>query len=75
VAVRGYDEPATPNEYDKVFVRKFGRPSARNVLVLVPGFVSGSGDFTLIARELVKRVPGLQVWAVDRRSNAFEDTS
>jgi pimeloyl-ACP methyl ester carboxylesterase len=58
-----------------VFVRKFGRPSAKRVLVLVPGFVAGSGDFTLVARELIKRVPGLQVWAVDRRSNAFEDTS
>jgi pimeloyl-ACP methyl ester carboxylesterase len=45
------------------------------VLVLQPGFVGGSGDFTLVARELIKRVPGLQVWAVDRRSNALEDTS
>jgi pimeloyl-ACP methyl ester carboxylesterase len=41
----------------------------------VPGFVAGSGDFTLVARELVKRLPDLAVWAVDRRSNAFEDTS
>jgi pimeloyl-ACP methyl ester carboxylesterase len=75
VAIRGYDEPATPAQYDRVFVRKFGSTSAKRVLVLVPGFVAGSGDFTLVARELVKRVPGLQVWAVDRRSNAFEDTS
>jgi hypothetical protein len=28
-----------------------------------------------VARELVRRVPGLQVWAVDRRSSALEDTS
>ena len=75
VAIRGYDEPGTPANYDKVFVRKFGSASAKRVLVLVPGFVSGSGDFTLVARELVKRVPGLQVWAEDRRSNALEDTS
>jgi pimeloyl-ACP methyl ester carboxylesterase len=75
VAIKGFDEPATPAQYDKVFVRKFGRLSARRVLVLVPGFVGGSGDFTLVARELIKRVSGLQVWAVDRRSNAFEDTS
>ena len=26
------------------------------------------GDFTLIGRDIVKRVPGLQVWALDRRS-------
>jgi hypothetical protein len=58
-----------------VYVKKFGRASARRVLVLVPGFVGGAGDFTLVARELVRRVPGLQVWAVDRRSSAFEDTS
>ena len=75
MAIRGYDEPATPAQYDQVFVRKFGSASARRVLVLVPGFLGGSGDFTLVARELVRRVPGLAVWAVDRRANAFEDTS
>ena len=75
VSIKGYNEPGTPAKYDKVFVRKFGSTSAKRVLVLVPGFVGGSGDFTLVARELTKRVPGLAVWAVDRRSNALEDTS
>ncbi len=75
VAIKGYDEPSTPAKYDRVYVRKFGHASAKRVLVLTPGFVGGSGDFTLDARELIKRVPGLQVWAVDRRSNALEDTS
>jgi pimeloyl-ACP methyl ester carboxylesterase len=64
-----------PSKYDKVFVTKFGPKSAKRVLVLMPGFYGGAGDFTLDARELVKRVPGLQVWAVDRRSEALEDTS
>jgi pimeloyl-ACP methyl ester carboxylesterase len=64
-----------PSKYDKVFVTKFGPKSAKRVLVLVPGYYGGAGDFTLDARELVKRVPGLQVWAVDRRSEALEDTS
>jgi hypothetical protein len=64
-----------PSQYDKVFVTKFGPKSAKRVLVLMPGFYGGAGDFTLDARELVKRVPGLQVWAVDRRSEALEDTS
>jgi pimeloyl-ACP methyl ester carboxylesterase len=64
-----------PSKYDKVFVTKFGPKSAKRVLVLMPGFSGGAGDFTLDARELVKRVPGLQVWAVDRRSEALEDTS
>jgi hypothetical protein len=64
-----------PSKYDKVFVTKFGPKSARRVLVLMPGFYGGAGDFTLDAREIVKRVPGLQVWALDRRSQALEDTA
>jgi hypothetical protein len=64
-----------PSKYDKVFVTKFGPSSAKRVLVLMPGFYGGAGDFTLDARELVKRVPGLQVWAIDRRSQALEDTA
>ena len=42
--------------------------------MLVPGFQGGAGDFALLGPELVRRVPGLQVWAVDRRSQALEDT-
>ena len=38
----------------------------------MPGTSGGSGDFTLAARYLVKKVPGLQVWAIDRRSQALE---
>jgi pimeloyl-ACP methyl ester carboxylesterase len=58
-----------------VLVERFGPASARTVLVLVPGGTSGAGVFALIAPELVRRVRGLQVWAVDRREQAFEDTS
>jgi dienelactone hydrolase len=72
--IRGASGPG-PSKYDKVFVTKFGPRSAKRVLVLVPGYYGGAGDFTLAARELVKRLPGLQVWAVDRRSEALEDTS
>jgi pimeloyl-ACP methyl ester carboxylesterase len=64
-----------PSKYDKVFVTKFGPHSAKRVLLLMPGYYGGAGDFTLDAREIVKRVPGLQVWALDRRSQALEDTS
>ena len=71
--VKGTDGPG-PAKYDRVFVHKLGPKSARRVLVLVPGYAGGAGDFTLLARELVKRVDDLQVWAVDRRSQAFEDT-
>jgi hypothetical protein len=64
-----------PSKYDRVFVTKFGPKSARRVLLLMPGFYGGAGDFTLDARAIVRRVPGLQVWALDRRSQALEDTA
>jgi len=66
---------AGPAKYDKVFVERFGPRKAERVLVLVPGFYGGAGDFSLVGRDIVRRVKGLQVWAVDRRSQALEDTS
>lgn len=72
--IKGAPGPG-PSRYDKVFVTRFGSSKARKVLVLVPGTAGGAGDFALIARSLVKRVKGLQVWAMDRRSQAFEDTT
>jgi pimeloyl-ACP methyl ester carboxylesterase len=73
--VQGYDEPSTPARYDRVRVKAFGPTTARRVLVLVPGTIAGAGSFTPVARQLVARVRGLQIWAIDRRSNALEDTS
>jgi hypothetical protein len=74
VAIEGANAPG-PRQYDRVFVTKVGPRSADRVLVLVPGFIGGAGDLTLVARDLVDRVPNLQVWGVDRRTQAFEDTS
>lgn len=74
VAIEG-SRGAGPELFDRVFVNKIGPPGANRVLVLVPGFIGGAGDFRLIARDIVSRVPDLQVWALDRRSNALEDTS
>src|SRR3990170_907641 len=74
VAIKGGKAPG-PKQYDRVFVTKFGSKRADHVLVLVPGFVGGAGDFTLLARDLVDRIPDLQVWAFDRRTQPFEDTS
>jgi pimeloyl-ACP methyl ester carboxylesterase len=62
-----------PAEYNQVWIRKYGPVDARHVLVLVAGSPSGQGNYTALAPELVERVPGLQVWTVDRRENAFED--
>jgi pimeloyl-ACP methyl ester carboxylesterase len=72
--ITGWTKAPGPRSYDRLEVTKFGSAKARTVLVLVPGTNGGRGDFTLTARELVKDVPGLQVWAVDRRSQRLEDT-
>jgi pimeloyl-ACP methyl ester carboxylesterase len=64
-----------PAQLNQVTVHQFGPKSSKRVLVLMPGTIGGAGDFTLVARNLVKRVPGLQVWAIDRRGNALEDTA
>ena len=66
---------AGPASYDRVFVHQFGPAKGRKILVLMPGTVAGAGNFTLIARRLVKRIKGLQVWAIDRRTQVLEDTS
>jgi pimeloyl-ACP methyl ester carboxylesterase len=64
-----------PAKYDRVFVQQLGPAGADNVLVLVPGTNGGAGSITPVARDIVKRVPRTQVWIVDRREQAFEDTS
>jgi pimeloyl-ACP methyl ester carboxylesterase len=73
--ITGWTKAPGPRKYDRLDVTRFGPAKARTVLVLVPGTNGGRGDFTLTARELVQDVPGLQVWAVDRRSQRLEDTS
>ncbi len=64
-----------PAKYDKVFVQQLGPARAENVLVLVPGTNGGAGGITPVARDIVRRTPSTQVWIVDRRQQAFEDTS
>ncbi|HEV7752871.1 MAG TPA: hypothetical protein VGO71_15105 [Baekduia sp.] len=73
--ITGWTKAPGPRSYDQLPITKFGSAKAKTVLVLVPGTNGGRGDFTLSARELVKKVPGLAVWAVDRRSQKLEDTS
>jgi pimeloyl-ACP methyl ester carboxylesterase len=47
------------------------------ILVLVPGFEGGAGDFRILAENLITRAQDdgfiLEVWAFDRRSNQLED--
>jgi pimeloyl-ACP methyl ester carboxylesterase len=72
--ITGWTKAPGPRAYDRLEVTKFGSAKAGTVLVLVPGTNGGRGDFSLTARRLVEDVPGLQVWAVDRRSQKLEDT-
>ena len=65
----------SPAKYDQVQVRTFGSPSAKHVLVLVPGTNGGAGDFDLVAPYLATHVPGLQVWSEMRREGALQDES
>lgn len=74
-SVAGVTSPGTPTKYDKVEVRRFGSPSATNVLVLVPGTNAGGGDFDIVGPWLAAHVPNLQVWAEMRREGALEDNS
>jgi len=64
-----------PEQYNQVTVHEFGPKSADRVLVLIPGTDGGAGNFTLNGQWLAKKVPDLQVWAVDRRENVLEDTA
>lgn len=64
-----------PSQFNQVTVHQFGPATAKHVLVLMPGTQGGAGDFTLDARYLVKHDRDLQVWAIDRRTQALEDTS
>jgi pimeloyl-ACP methyl ester carboxylesterase len=67
--------PGTPARYDKVGVIKVGARGARNVLVLEPGTSAGAAYFVPLAKWIVSRRPGWQVWSVERRENLLEDQS
>ncbi|MDQ6697036.1 MAG: hypothetical protein M3Z46_06210 [Actinomycetota bacterium] len=74
--LKGYNDPATPDNLDRVGVLKIGPESARNVLVLNPGTSAGSGYFLPLAQDIVRRTRGRwQVWSVERRENQLEDHS
>lgn len=71
----GYPSPGTPPELNKVGVIQVGARNAKNVLVLNPGTSASAAYFVPLAKTLMKRVKGWQVWAVERRENQLEDHS
>jgi pimeloyl-ACP methyl ester carboxylesterase len=73
--MRGFDAPRTPSRFDRVGVLSFGPPKAPNILVLNPGTSAGSAYFAPLARRIVQRTKGWQVWSVERRENLLEDQS
>ncbi|MBV8951175.1 MAG: hypothetical protein JOZ99_09895 [Actinobacteria bacterium] len=76
VWMQGYNDPATPPQYNRVGVVKIGPDSARNVLVLNPGTSAGGAYFVPLAKDIVRETNGRwQVWSVERRENLLEDQS
>ncbi len=77
ISLPGYDEPYTPDEFDKALYLRYFLPNEtpETVLVIVPGIFGGATSVDILARQLVAAIPGLEVWAVDRRANLLEDLS
>ncbi len=73
--MQGFAAPGSPAKYDKVGVIKVGSSSAKNVLVLEPGTSAGSAYFVPLAKWIVSKTSGWQVWSVERRENLLEDQS
>jgi pimeloyl-ACP methyl ester carboxylesterase len=73
--MKSFAAPGTPARYDKVGVIKVGPSRAKNVLVLEPGTSAGSAYFVPLAKWIVSKTKGWQVWSVERRENLLEDQS
>jgi pimeloyl-ACP methyl ester carboxylesterase len=73
--MKGFDDPATPDQYDKVGVLEEGPSSAEKVLILVPGTSASAAYMDPLAKLIVSRARGWQVWAIERRENLIEDHS
>ncbi len=73
--IKGHKAPGTPSKYNKVGIRKQGPAKADKVLVLIPGTSAGATNFRVMARALLQRLDGWQVWSIERRENLLEDHS
>jgi pimeloyl-ACP methyl ester carboxylesterase len=73
--IAGFAAPGTPAKFNKVGVLKVGPARAKNVLVLNPGTSASAAYFAPLARDIVRRAKGWQIWAVERRENLLEDHS
>lgn len=73
--IEGYPAPGTLAERNKVGIIEIGPRKARNILVLNPGTSASAAYFVPLAKTVVERAKGWQVWAVERRENFLEDHS
>jgi pimeloyl-ACP methyl ester carboxylesterase len=73
--IPGYKSPGTPAKYNKVGILETGPARAKNILVLNPGTSASAAYFEPLAKDIVKRAKGWQVWSVERRENMLEDHS
>ena len=71
----GFESPGTPAALNTVGVLQIGPPRARNILILNPGTSASAAYFAPLAKTVVARAKGWQVWAVERRENQLEDHS
>src|SRR5215472_3702537 len=71
----GFEAPGTPAELDKVGILEIGPRGAKNILILNPGTSASAAYFAPLAKTVVSRVRGWQIWAVERRENLLEDHS
>jgi pimeloyl-ACP methyl ester carboxylesterase len=73
--LQGFNAPGTPAKYNNVGVIKTGPSDAKNILVLVPGTSASAAYFEPLAKDIVRKSKGWQVWAIERRENLLEDHS
>ncbi|MBB5361500.1 alpha/beta fold hydrolase [Deinococcus humi] len=64
--------PGTPPELNASITVRYGPTRPKTILLLMPGFLGGSGSFDRLARQIVALAPQTGVWTVDRRSNLLE---
>ena len=75
VRMDGFVSPGKPAALNKVGILQIGSAKAKNVLVLNPGTSASAAYFAPLAKTVVEKAPGWQVWAVERRENLLEDHS
>jgi pimeloyl-ACP methyl ester carboxylesterase len=73
--IRGFESPGTPAQLNQVGVLEVGPRRAKNILILNPGTSASAAYFAPLAKTIVAKAKGWQVWAVERRENQLEDQS